>query len=89
MLIMGSCACSALRAETRPRDRGPTGLTLARKGATFIPNDNGDIKRSEGALLLMTLSQRFKIYPVRVGLTVMAASLLCLPLYRILTLPRA
>ena len=40
-------------------------------------------------LLLMALSQRFKVHPVRVGLGVMAALLLCLPLYRILTLPRA
>jgi hypothetical protein len=40
-------------------------------------------------LLLMALSQRFKVHVVRVGLAVMAALLLCLPLYRILTLPRA
>ena len=40
-------------------------------------------------LLLMALSQRFRVHPVRVGLAVMAALLLCLPLYRILTLPRA
>jgi hypothetical protein len=40
-------------------------------------------------LLLMALSQRFKLHAVRVGLVMMAALLLCLPLYRILTLPRA
>jgi len=40
-------------------------------------------------LLLVALSQRFKVHPVRVGLAVAAALLLCLPLYRILTLPRA
>jgi hypothetical protein len=39
-------------------------------------------------LLMMALSQRFKVHSVRVGLAVTAALLLCLPLYRILTLPR-
>jgi hypothetical protein len=40
-------------------------------------------------LLLTAISQRFKTHGVRVGLAVMSALLLCLPLYRILTLPRA
>jgi len=40
-------------------------------------------------LLLMAISQRFKIHVVRVALTTIAAFLLCLPLYRIFTLPRA
>jgi len=40
-------------------------------------------------LLLIGLSQRFKVHHVRIGLAVMAALLLCMPLYRILTLPRA
>jgi hypothetical protein len=40
-------------------------------------------------LLLTAISQRFKTHGVRVGLAVMAALLLCLPIYRILTLPRA
>ncbi len=40
-------------------------------------------------LLLMAISQRFKVHAVRVGLAVIAALLLCLPLYHILTLPRA
>ena len=40
-------------------------------------------------LLLMSISQRFTLHAVRVGLVVTAALLLCLPLYRILTLPRA
>jgi hypothetical protein len=40
-------------------------------------------------LLLTAISQRFKIHAVRVGLAVTAALLLCLPIYRILTLPRA
>ena len=40
-------------------------------------------------LLLTAISQRFKVHAVRVGLAVIAALLLCLPLYRILTLPRA
>jgi len=40
-------------------------------------------------LLLMAISQRFKIHVVRMALTAIAALLLCLPLYRILTLPRA
>ncbi|MGC1449127.1 MAG: hypothetical protein WA830_03735 [Candidatus Sulfotelmatobacter sp.] len=40
-------------------------------------------------LLLMAISQRFKTRGVRVGLLVTAMLLLCFPLYRILTLPRA
>lgn len=40
-------------------------------------------------LLLMAISQRFKTRGVRLGLLVIAALLLCLPVYRILTLPRA
>ncbi len=40
-------------------------------------------------LLLTAISQRFKTHGVRVGLAVIAALLLCLPVYHILTLPRA
>jgi hypothetical protein len=39
-------------------------------------------------LLLIGLSQRFKTHRIRVALAVVAALLLCLPLYRIFTLPR-
>jgi len=39
-------------------------------------------------LLLTAISQRFKTHAVRVGLAVVAALLLLIPLYRILTLPR-
>jgi hypothetical protein len=40
-------------------------------------------------LLLLAISQRFKTRGVRLGLLVIAALLLCFPIYRILTLPRA
>jgi hypothetical protein len=40
-------------------------------------------------LLLMAISQRFKIRSVRLGLLVIALLLLCFPIYHILTLPRA
>ena len=40
-------------------------------------------------LLLMAISQRFKIRKVRMGLIVVAVLLLCFPIYHILTLPRA
>jgi hypothetical protein len=40
-------------------------------------------------LLLMAISQRFKIRNVRLGLIVVAVFLLCFPIYHILTLPRA
>ncbi|MFZ0795244.1 MAG: hypothetical protein WAM65_15855 [Candidatus Korobacteraceae bacterium] len=40
-------------------------------------------------LLLTAISQRFKTHGVRVGLAVIAALLLCLPVHHILTLPRA
>ncbi len=40
-------------------------------------------------LLLIAISQRFKTRGVRVGLLVIAAFLLCVPVYQILTLPRA
>jgi hypothetical protein len=40
-------------------------------------------------LLLMAISQRFKTPGVRIGLAVIAVLLLCLPVYHILTLPRA
>jgi len=40
-------------------------------------------------LLLTSISQRFRMHSVRVGLVILAALLLCLPLFRILTLPRA
>jgi hypothetical protein len=40
-------------------------------------------------LLLMAISQRFKVQAVRVGLVVMAVLLLCFPIVRILMLPRA
>jgi hypothetical protein len=40
-------------------------------------------------LLLMAISQRFKIRKVRLGLIVLAVLLLCFPIYHIVTLPRA
>ena len=40
-------------------------------------------------LLLTAISQRFKTHAVRIGLAVVAALLLCVPLFRLLTLPRA
>ena len=40
-------------------------------------------------LLLIAISQRFKTRRVRVGLLVIAAFLLCFPIFRILNLPRA
>ena len=40
-------------------------------------------------LLLMAISQRFKIHAVRVGIVVVAILLLCFPIYHIFTLPRA
>lgn len=40
-------------------------------------------------LLLTAISQRFKIHGVRIGLAVTAALLLCIPLFRLLLLPRA
>jgi hypothetical protein len=40
-------------------------------------------------LLLMAISQRFRIRGVRLGLLAIAALLLCFPVYHILTLPRA
>lgn len=39
-------------------------------------------------LLLVAISQRFKTHRVRVGLAVVALLLLCVPIYRIVTLPR-
>jgi len=39
-------------------------------------------------LLLVAISQRFRTHMVRVALAVLALVLLCLPLWRILTLPR-
>jgi len=39
-------------------------------------------------LLLVAISQRFKTHQVRVGLAVLALVLMCLPIYRIITLPR-
>jgi hypothetical protein len=40
-------------------------------------------------LLLIAVSQRFKIFRVRVGVLLFATLLLCLPLYTLLRLPRA
>ena len=40
-------------------------------------------------LLLMAISQRFRTSSVRIGLAVLATLLLCFPVFRILTLPRA
>lgn len=40
-------------------------------------------------LLLMAISQRFKIRNVRLGLIAIAVLLLCFPVYHVLTLPRA
>jgi hypothetical protein len=40
-------------------------------------------------LLLIAISQRFKTRIVRVGLLLIAAFLLCFPVYHILILPRA
>lgn len=39
-------------------------------------------------LLLMAISQRFKIHAVRVGMVIVAVLLLCFPLFRIFMLPR-
>jgi hypothetical protein len=40
-------------------------------------------------LLLMAISQRFKVHVVRIGIVVIAVLLLCFPIYYIFTLPRA
>jgi len=40
-------------------------------------------------LLLTAISQRFRTHGVRVALIVISLLLLCIPIYRILTLPRA
>jgi len=40
-------------------------------------------------LLLTSISQRFHTHAVRIGLAILAVLLLCLPLYRVATLPRA
>jgi hypothetical protein len=40
-------------------------------------------------LLLIAIGQRFTIRGVRIGLLAIALFLLCFPVYRILTLPRA
>jgi hypothetical protein len=40
-------------------------------------------------LLLLAISQRFKVFRVRVGVLVFATLLLCFPLYTLLRLPRA
>jgi hypothetical protein len=40
-------------------------------------------------LLLTAIGQRFRMRKIRVGLIVLASLLLCFPLWRILTLPRA
>jgi hypothetical protein len=40
-------------------------------------------------LLLLAISQRFKIHAVRVGIVIVAVLLLCFPIYHIFTLPRA
>lgn len=39
------------------------------------------------ALLLMAISQRFKVHAIRVGLALVAILLLCFPIYRIFSLP--
>jgi hypothetical protein len=40
-------------------------------------------------LLLTAISQRFHTAAVRTGLAVLAALLVCIPLWRVMTLPRA
>ncbi len=40
-------------------------------------------------LLLVSIGQRFKVHAVRVGLAIVVLLLLCVPIYRVLTLPRA
>jgi hypothetical protein len=40
-------------------------------------------------LLLIAVSQRFKVHGVRVGVLMFATLLLCFPLYTLLRLPRA
>ena len=39
-------------------------------------------------LLLISIGQRFKVHAVRVGLAVVVSLLLCVPIYRVLKLPR-
>ena len=39
-------------------------------------------------LLLTAISQRFRTHSVRIGLAVLAALLVCIPLWRIIMLPR-
>lgn len=63
--------------------------------------DQGTVAREHGdeyvrvtvalatVLLLTAISQRFRAHRIRVGLIVLAAALLCVPLWHILTLPRA
>ena len=63
--------------------------------------DQGTVAREHGdeyvrvtvslatVLLLTAISQRFRAHRIRVGLIALAAALLCVPLWHILTLPRA
>lgn len=65
---------------------------LFERGTRARQHSDGYVRVTVGlatVLLLMAISQRFKTHSVRVGLAVIAALLLCGPIYRILSLPRA
>ena len=94
----GALAGPMLMPEYR-NSKAEQAAQLNRKSQQLFQEGTRARRRSDGyvratvllatVLLLTAISQRFRTHGVRVALIVISLLLLCIPIYRILTLPRA
>jgi hypothetical protein len=87
--LMGEYRSSKAEAAAKLNDQATAVFDQGTKGRDYADLYVRATVTLATVLLLIAISQRFKTPRVRVGLVAVAMVLLCLPIYRIITLPRA
>ncbi len=87
--LMGEYRSSKAEASAKLNDQATAVFDQGTKGRDYADLYVRATVTLATVLLLVAISQRFSTRGVRIGLLLIAMFLLCLPLYRILTLPRA
>jgi hypothetical protein len=87
--LMAEYRSSKAEAAARLNDQATEAFEQGTKGRQYADEYVRATVTLATVLLLIAISQRFKTRRVRIGLLVIAAFLLCFPVYHILTLPRA
>lgn len=88
-MLMGEYRSSKAEGSPRLKERASEKFEQGNKARNLADNYVRVTVPLATVLLLMAISQRFRIQKVRVGLAAIAALLLCLPTYHVPTLPRA